>query len=114
MMNDLRWRDYPVVQRRFIFYSLVAVLIFLLLLLRLWYLQVISHDELQQRSVSNRTRMLNLDAPRGPIYDRRGRLLVSNRPAFQISVMRQDVQDVEALLQRLSVLLELEPEVLRE
>lgn len=113
-MNELRWRDYPVVQRRFIFYSLVATLIFLMLLLRLWYLQVISHDALQQRSVSNRTRMLSLEAPRGPIYDRRGRLLVTNRPAFQISVMRQDVQDPAALLQRLSVLLELEPEVLQK
>jgi len=114
MMNDLRWGDFPVVQRRFIFYALMVTLIFLLLLLRLWYLQVISHDELQQRSVNNRTRVLSLEAPRGPIYDRRGRLLVTNRPAFQISVMRQDVQDATELLQRLSVLLEIELAVLQE
>lgn len=102
---DSRWVEHPRVQRRFLFFSFAVALIFLLLGLRLWYLQVISYERYNERSIRNRTRVLSLAAPRGPIYDRDGDLLVDNRPSFDISVMRQDVTDQQSLLQRLSELL---------
>ncbi|WP_321372312.1 penicillin-binding protein 2 [uncultured Desulfuromusa sp.] len=105
---NLNWKELPVVQSRFLFYSAAAAAVFLLLLLRLWYLQVISYEDLQERSVRNRTRVLPLDAPRGPIYDRHGELLVDNRPSFRISVMRQDVEDSSVLFERLAPLLEVD------
>ncbi len=105
---DQKWKELPAVQRRFLFYSAVAATVFLLLLLRLWYLQVISYEDLQERSIRNRTRVLSLDAPRGPIFDRHGVLLVDNRPSFQISVMRQDVENRTQLFERLSPLLDIE------
>ncbi|MCD6582374.1 MAG: penicillin-binding protein 2 [Desulfuromusa sp.] len=105
---DQKWKDLPIVQRRFLFYSAAAVTVFLLLLLRLWYLQVINYEDLQERSIRNRTRVLSLDAPRGPIFDRHGVLLVDNRPSFQISVMRQDVENRTQLFERLSPLLDIE------
>ncbi|MDX2495345.1 MAG: penicillin-binding protein 2 [Desulfuromusa sp.] len=108
MALDQKWKELPAVQRRFLFYSAAAAIIFLLLLLRLWYLQVISYEDLQERSVRNRTRVLSLDAPRGPIFDRNGILLVDNRPSFQISVMRQDVENRSLLFERLSPLLDME------
>ena len=111
---DLSWKELPVVQRRFIIYSAVAAAVFLLLLMRLWYLQIISYDELQARSVRNRTRVLALEAPRGPIYDRQGKLLVDNRPAFQISVMRQDVTNRSSLFVKLAPLLEVSIEELEK
>ena len=105
---DLKWKDLPVVQRRFLFYSAAAAMVFFLLLLRLWYLQVISYEDFQERSVRNRTRALSLDAPRGPIFDRNGLLLVDNRPSFRISVMRQDVDNPALLFEQLSPLLDVE------
>ncbi|MEA3361806.1 MAG: penicillin-binding protein 2 [Thermodesulfobacteriota bacterium] len=108
MALDQKWKELPAVQRRFLFYSAAAAVIFLLLLLRLWYLQVISYEDLQERSIRNRTRVLSLDAPRGPIFDRNGVLLVDNRPSFQISVMRQDVENRTLLFERLSPLLDME------
>ncbi len=108
MTLKIKWTDLPSVQRRFVLYTLAATLVFLLLLLRLWYLQVISYEELFERSVRNRTRMLITEAPRGPVYDRNGMLLVDNRPAFQISVMRQDIVNRDELFQRLSVLLDVD------
>jgi len=105
---DQKWKDLPTVQRRFLFYSAAAVTVFLLLLLRLWYLQVINYEDLQERSTRNRTRVLSLEAPRGPIFDRHGVLLVDNRPSFQISVMRQDVENRTLLFERLSPLLDIE------
>lgn len=105
---DSRWIELPAVQKRLLLFSLTAAALFCLLLLRLWYLQVINTEDYQQRSVRNRTRILPLEAPRGPIFDRNGRLLVGNRPAFSISVMRQDVEEREALLSRLAQLLEID------
>ena len=111
---DAKWTELPSVQRRFLLFSAAAACFFLLLALRLWYLQVISYDDYQERSVRNRTRVLPLEAPRGPIYDRRGELLVGNRPSFRISVMRQDVADHQLLLERLAVLLETDLASLQE
>ena len=102
---DLEWKKLPVVQRRFLIYSAAVAAVFMLLLLRLWYLQVISYENLQERSVRNRTRVLSLDAPRGPVFDRNGVLLVDNRPSFQISVMRQEVENPSQLFEQLSPLL---------
>ena len=102
---DLKWKELPIVQRRFLFYSAAAAAVFLLLLLRLWYLQVINYEEFQERSVRNRTRAVSLAAPRGPIFDRHGVLLVDNRPSFQISALRQDVKNPTLLFESLSPLL---------
>lgn len=112
MNLKVKWIDLPIVKRRFYLYTLAAVLVFVLLLLRLWYLQVISYEDLFERSVRNRTRMLVTDAPRGPVYDRHGVLLVDNRPAFQISVMRQDIVERDELFGRLSSLLDISVEQL--
>lgn len=112
MNLKVKWIDLPIVMRRFYLYTLAAVLVFVLLLLRLWYLQVISYEDLFERSVRNRTRMLVTDAPRGPVYDRHGVLLVDNRPAFQISVMRQDIVERDELFGRLSSLLDISVEQL--
>lgn len=110
---DVRWIELPVVRKRLLLFSVIAAALFLLLALRLWYLQVISYDRYTERSLRNRTRVLTLAAPRGPIYDRTGALLVDNRPAFGISVMRQDVDDRDMLLKRLAVLLETDNAVLQ-
>ncbi len=99
----------PSFRRRFVIFSLAAVAIFLLLVLRLWYLQVVSVERYQHLSERNRTRYVPVAAPRGPIYDRDGELLVGNRPSFTISVLRQDVQNREELIERLSHYLALEP-----
>ncbi|MDX2479562.1 MAG: penicillin-binding protein 2 [Desulfuromusa sp.] len=105
---DQKWKELPAVQRRFLFYSAAAATVFLLLLLRLWYLQVIGYEDFQERSIRNRTRILALEAPRGPIFDRNGMLLVDNRPSFKISVMRQDVENRVLLFERLAPLLNVE------
>ncbi|WP_305041720.1 penicillin-binding protein 2 [Geoalkalibacter sp.] len=104
--------DAPDLTRRFMLLSLVAVLIFLLLLLRLWYLQVIQAERFQMLSERNRIRYMPIAAPRGPIFDRDGQLLVDNRPAFGVSVMRQDIDDRERLIEQLSLLLDADPEIL--
>lgn len=111
---EARWTELPVVRRRLLLFSVAAAMVFLLLALRLWYLQVISYDRYSERSLRNRTRVLSLAPPRGPIYDRNGELLVENRPAFGISVMRQDVDDRDSLLQKLAALMPVEVSALQQ
>lgn len=114
MSLDPGWREHPGLRRRFLVVSLLAIAIFLLLVLRLWYLQVISVDRYRTLSERNRIRYLPIAAPRGPIYDRNGELLIDNRPAFAVSVLRQEVEDKEQLLDRLATYLGVPRETLAE
>jgi len=107
------WDSSYLLGRRFFYLTLAAIGIFLLLLMRLWYLQVISFERYSSLSEKNRIRYIPVTAERGPIYDRDGVLLVDNRPAFGISVLRQDVDDPAKLLDRLSELLPVEREELQ-
>ncbi|WP_110655905.1 penicillin-binding protein 2 [Salinicola halimionae] len=91
--------------------SLVAVLIIVLmagsLLSRLFYLQVIEHDVFITRSDSNRMRVEPLPPRRGLIYDRNGKLLAENRPTYNLTIVRERVDDLDTTLQRLIDILDL-------
>lgn len=114
MSFDPGWRETPGLKKRFLLFSLTATAIFLLLVLRLWYLQIISVDRYRALSERNRIRYIPIAAARGPIYDRNGQLLVDNRPSFGISVLRQEVDNVDQLLKRLAALLKVDPKELRK
>ncbi|BCA80293.1 penicillin-binding protein 2 [Desulfuromonas sp. AOP6] len=96
------WSETPGLKTRFVVVSVAAAVVFLLLLMRLWYLQVINADVYLRLSEKNRLRYIPVEAPRGSIYDRDGLLLVDNRPAFGVSVLRQDVEDSDLLLETLA------------
>ena len=87
-------------------YFVMAVLcIFFMILLRLWYLQVIRGYEYRKLSESNRTRIQDIVPQRGIILDRHGLPLVQNLPAYNLSVIREDVPKPELLVSRLAFLL---------
>lgn len=60
-----------------------------LLVVRLWFLQVISGERYAQQADANRLRTIRQEAPRGAIVDRDGRPLVTNRTALSV-VARAD------------------------
>ncbi len=97
-----RWVDLPRLKNRFVALTVAAIVIFGILLLRLWYLQIISADQYRQLSEKNRIRYLPVAAERGPIYDHSGELLVDNRPGFTIAALRQEVDDSVLMLSRLA------------
>lgn len=109
-----RWVDLPRLKSRFTVLILTVLLIFTVLLLRLWFLQIISSDRYQLLSEKNRIRYLPVAAERGPIYDRYGELLVDNRPGFTIAALRQEVDDSEEMVKRLSGYLGIDEETLAE
>jgi penicillin-binding protein 2 len=63
----------------------------LVLLLRLWYLQILEGDRYLVLSTNNRLRVRPVEAPRGYILDRNGSILVENRPTFDLYVIPEEV-----------------------
>ena len=67
-----------------------------LLLLRLFYLQVID-DSLKLKSENNAIK-IKYDYPeRGYIYDRKGKLLVANQPSYDIMTIPKEVKNIDTL-----------------
>jgi penicillin-binding protein 2 len=93
--------------RRLLVLAAVVVLLFALLSGRLWQMQVLQGSHYLQLSEENRLRDLHLPAPRGILYDRKGRPLVSNRAAFTVSVLPRELRDPGRVLARLADILEM-------
>jgi len=91
--DDLR----PVQRRTALLLALCAA-VFLVLLGRLWTLQVIQGEKWQRLAESNRLRRLPLEAPRGEIFDVHGEPIVDNRPAFQLLLFPEEIRDREESL----------------
>jgi penicillin-binding protein 2 len=56
------------------------------ILLRLWYLQVLSGDHYRALADDNRVREVRVQPPRGQILDRRGRVLVDSRTVMRLQL----------------------------
>jgi penicillin-binding protein 2 len=82
--------------------------VFVVLLLRLWFLQIIRGESYRNLSENNRIRLEDIVPTRGIIYDRHGRILVDNRPAFNLAIVPEDVSDIHLTLGQLSGLLGVE------
>ena len=62
------------------------VVLFIILILRLFYLQIIHGEEYDQKLTTSVLRNVNLPASRGEIYDRYGRPLAVNQVAYSIQI----------------------------
>ncbi len=89
-------------RQRLIMLMITVLLAVLVLVLRLFYLQIIKGQEFRRLSLNNSIRLQSIDAPRGFIYDRHGTLLVDNRPSFDLYVNLKDARPLEETLQRLA------------
>lgn len=76
----------PPFQSRLPLLSVIVAVLLLALLSRLWYLQVLAADRYSVLAEGNRVRQVVLQAPRGRILDRKGRVLVQNRAAWAFTV----------------------------
>ena len=101
-------------KQRILGISFAVGAIFLLLMLRLWHLQILNAEDYRSMSENNRLRFVPVAASRGAIMDRGGKVLVSNRPSFSLAVIPQEVKDKDALIARLSKLLHLDAADLTE
>jgi penicillin-binding protein 2 len=82
--------------------SVIVAVLFLALSSRLWYLQVLAGDRYGDLAEGNRVRQVVIEAPRGRILDRDGRVLVRNRAAWAVTVKPSELGDRRAVLGRLA------------
>jgi penicillin-binding protein 2 len=78
------------------------------LVVRLLQLQVWEHETYQTRSEQNRIQVRPIAPPRGLIYDRNGVLLAANRPVSTLTVVKERVADMNALLDQLGRLVDVD------
>ena len=88
------------------------------LMSRLFFLQVVEGARFNELANGNRIRETISYAPRGNIYDRNGVLLATNTITFQLSatpyLLEPDEQDRQSDYQKLSSLIDITPQVLKE
>lgn len=77
--------------RRATILSGIAVAVFAVVFLRLWYLQVLSGDDFREQANDNRVREVRVQAPRGDILDRDGKVLATNRTDLALYVEPRDL-----------------------
>ncbi|MBT8048452.1 MAG: penicillin-binding protein 2 [Xanthomonadales bacterium] len=104
-------KDQALEGRQFSIRALTAFLIILaaifLLSLRYVYLQLISYEEFTARSINNQVRIVPVPPNRGLIYDRRGRPVAENRPAYRLELVPEKTADLKATIEALGRIVEL-------
>jgi penicillin-binding protein 2 len=69
----------------------LAIAIFSVLFLRLWYVQILEGDKYLSQANDNRVREIRIQAPRGDILDRNGKVLVANRTELAVQLRPEDL-----------------------
>lgn len=81
----------PQLQPRIAILGGIALVMFVIIFLRLWYLEVLSGDQYLAEAQNNQVREVTVQAPRGVILDRNGEPLVTNRTALELQVKASDL-----------------------
>jgi penicillin-binding protein 2 len=95
-------------RRLFIARVILSVVVSLLLIgtvvARLVQLQVVDHELFSEKSQGNRVRIEPVPPIRGLVFDRKGRVIAENLPAYQLELIPEQVTDIDDTLNRLAAL----------
>jgi penicillin-binding protein 2 len=91
--------------------TLFVLVVFGVLILRLWFLQIVNGRIYRTSSENNRIHLRSIPPFRGMIFDRDGEILVGNRPSFDLCAIPEEVQNREELFRRLNHLMGLDPKL---
>ena len=94
-------------RRRVLVIGLVVLVAFGLLCARLYFLQVVRHEDLAEQAESNRTAVVPVVPNRGLILDRNGIVLASNYSAYTLEITPSKVANLEDTIDSLGELLEI-------
>lgn len=103
-----RKRGAPVItkgnmQMRVVSVAILVAIIFVVLAIRLWYLQVLTGEDFTRSAEATQTREVKIPAQRGVIYDRNGDILANNVPGLNVTVIpssisREKVEEMANIL----------------
>ena len=87
------------------FVLVVLVLLFIVIIGKVFYIQVISYDKLNDYATGLWSRNLPLEANRGIIYDRNGIVLAGNITTTSLVLIPNQIEDKEKTAKELAVIL---------
>ena len=106
--------------RTFVLMMVMGIFVFLLVFGKLYQLQIVRHEELQDKALSQQTRSTEISASRGTIYDRGGNILAISATAETIFLSplelekeldkEETVWTADFLAENLGRILEINPE----
>ncbi len=105
-INRLDEAELFILKRRLAVATIIILSLTSIIILRLWFLQVYKGYEFEEKAKVNRVRELRIVAPRGNILDRQERLLITNRPSFNVVWTREDTPNPEQVIKRLARILD--------
>jgi len=114
MKNKSLYEDLSALIRRTRITLIVIRILFVVLVVIFWKMQILDFQNYWKRSEANRIREIILPPQRGLIKDRDGNLLAKNIASFKASLIRENCRNLEMSIKKISVLLDLSQDTLRE
>ena len=100
-----RQRESQIIQSRLIWTLIFVVVVLAALLSRMIWLQWLQHDRFQALADQNRVQTQPISPPRGLLLDRHGRILADNQPDFSLTLIPEQVSDLDTTLAGLQALI---------
>ncbi|MBS1969689.1 MAG: penicillin-binding protein 2 [Bdellovibrionales bacterium] len=97
-------------QPRYRLFYIAVACTFVLFSARLWYLQIITGNELREFSEKNRVKQNKITAPRGLLLDRNGKVLVENLPGFEAVLSPQYIENIDTMANTIGPILGMDAE----
>jgi len=95
-------------------YLYIVIAIFLILVSRLAYMQLIKNDKYSTMARENRMRLITIVAPRGEVFDRNGVKLLGNQPVYTVSLVNLGRKDMGGVVQKLADVLGIDPQEIQQ
>ena len=93
-------------------YAIIGI--FATLAVGFWVMQVVQHAKFEEMAENNHQRTLALRAPRGIVFDRNLKVLVSNRRSYSISIVREHTKDLNRTVRQLAVAIGMDEAAVRQ
>jgi len=91
----------------------LITVIFSVLAVSFWVLQVVQHAKFEEMAENNHQRTLPLRAPRGVVFDRDGKVLVENRHSYSILLVREHTKDLNRTIRTMAGVLGMDESAVR-
>lgn len=118
MSSPIRLKDHALDKRlihsRLVMTALFVLLLSMVLVARMYYLQVVQYEHHSTLAENNRIHVQPLPPTRGLIYDRNGVILAENRPSFSLTITKERAGDWQTVLQEIVEVLQLDEESLMQ
>lgn len=107
-------REALLFRRRATIVAIGIAILSLILLSRLFFLQVIQHNAYSTLSDRNQLTLIPIEPNRGLIFDRNGILLAKNIPTFSLDIIKDKVNDIPGTIKKLQTVINISPDDIKQ